>query len=83
MITNSIKYAFKDSPRNAKIRIQLKQSNSGFILSYQDNGVGIANHPETDSFGMELIRTVIDQIDGKLDHVKDQDWNTHIRIKFK
>ena len=83
MITNSIKYAFKDISGDPKIRIQLEKNASDFVLSYQDNGVGIGNNAGTESFGMELIKTIIDQIDGRLEQVNDDNWNTHLRILFR
>jgi two-component sensor histidine kinase/tetratricopeptide (TPR) repeat protein len=82
MITNSIKYAFTDSMANPKIRVQLFKSSTGYTLSYQDNGIGFKSQLKADSFGMGLIETILEQIDGKLEKVDDPDWNTHLKIYF-
>ncbi len=82
MITNSIKYAFTDEHENPKIRIRLNQQHGNYILTYQDNGIGFASHFKSDSFGMELIETILEQIDGKLEKEEDTDWSTHLNIRF-
>ncbi len=82
MITNSIKYAFTGEHKNPKIRIRLNQNNGNYILTYQDNGIGFASHLKSDSFGMELIETILEQIEGKLEKEEDTNWSTHLNIRF-
>lgn len=83
MITNSLKYAFIGIAEDPRIRIRLEKHAGDYVLSYQDNGVGIGEATHSNSFGMELIRTIIEQIDGRLETVQDKNWNTHLRISFK
>ena len=52
-------------------------------MTYKDNGVGIEGSHKSESFGMELINTVIQQIGGKLDQNSDDIWNTQIMISFE
>ncbi|MFT5822313.1 MAG: two-component sensor histidine kinase [Crocinitomix sp.] len=82
MITNSIKYAFADNSIDPKICISLNKRSMGYTLSYRDNGVGFESQLKSDSFGMELIETILEQIDGKLEKVEDAVWSTHLKIHF-
>ena len=41
IITNSLKYAFKENTVNAMIKVKLKESKDDFKLIISDNGVGI------------------------------------------
>jgi len=83
LITNSVKHAFTGMGDEARVRIRLEKINhNDYFLSYQDNGKGIRDSSVNDSFGMELIKSIIDQIDGRLEQVKDDSWSTSLRILF-
>lgn len=65
LFSNSLKYAFIDN-KEAKIEIALyQQSENEFFLIYQDNG-SWKQPSRPDSFGLELIKTLTEQLDGKL-----------------
>lgn len=81
LITNSLKHAFEFTSENY-IEIELHKTKDGYTLLYKDNGVGIKN-PEQKSFGLELINTIIEQIDGNITFSNKDDWNTYIEIRFK
>lgn len=68
VITNSFKHAFKNT-QHGKIKIQLTQKNKNVIFSISDNGVGITNSQikSKAKFGMELIRTMVKQINGSFE----------------
>jgi two-component sensor histidine kinase len=65
LLSNSLKYAFSES-QDAKIDIKLqKMDQNNFVLTYQDNGtwkIPVRN----DSFGMELIDALTEQLEGKM-----------------
>jgi len=70
LFTNSLKYAFDDATE-AKITLDLKYTiNNEFIVEYTDNGKWQTPVNE-DSFGLELITMLTEQLDGKLEFVSD------------
>lgn len=84
LIINSFKYAFTSDHSNPKIRIFLNEvGDNEFELIYQDNGVGINKEIDQASFGMELIQTLIEHLEGSVNISSEENWNTTIFIKFK
>ncbi|MDQ6531146.1 histidine kinase dimerization/phosphoacceptor domain -containing protein [Flavobacterium sp. LHD-85] len=69
IITNSIKYAFKDTS-NCKIRFSLSEvSENCYMLEISDNGIGIPDTTElqnSNSFGMTLINGLSNTLEGDL-----------------
>jgi two-component sensor histidine kinase len=69
IITNSIKYAFKDSS-NCKIRFSLSEvSENCYMLEISDNGIGTLDTTElqnSNSFGMTLINGLSNTLEGDL-----------------
>jgi len=66
LITNSIKHAFME--QCGTIRIVLKKTEKGGFLHYSDNGRGLDEGfdlKQTDKLGMNLIKGLSEQIDGK------------------
>lgn len=73
LISNSIKHGFKNLD-NGKIKVNVSVSkidSAYFNLDYSDNGIWIGDTKK--SFGLELISTMTEQLDGKysLHHDKD------------
>lgn len=65
LLSNSLKYAFCES-QEAKIDIKLqKMDHDNFVLTYQDNGTWKIPSRQ-DSFGMELIEALTEQLEGKM-----------------
>ncbi|MDX1650926.1 MAG: tetratricopeptide repeat protein [Brumimicrobium sp.] len=84
LIINSFKYAFNESHFRPKIRISLSEEVSGeYLLLYQDNGIGINKEIDKDSFGMELIQTLIEHMEGFVEVASLPEWPTTITIRFK
>jgi PAS domain S-box-containing protein len=93
LISNSLKHAFpgRDS---GEIRIKLCREKNGmhkkeddkvtsFILTVSDNGIGISdnlNIEDVDSLGMQLINTLVDQLDGELEVKRNN--GTEFTIRF-
>jgi len=70
LITNSLKYAFAgDSKGEISLCIKLGKADY-FTLDYKDNGLWIENVKES-SFGLELIQTFTDQLDGSVERLSD------------
>jgi len=80
LISNSLKYAFRGRG-HGEIRVKLhragnreckiEDSNStAYVLSVSDNGVGIPENldiEDLDSLGLQLVTTLVDQLDGELE----------------
>ncbi len=88
LVSNSLKHAFSDRDKE-EIRIKLHREESedskstGFILTVSDNGIGIPENLEIedlDSLGMQLVTTLIDQLDGELELNRDN--GTEFTIRF-
>lgn len=68
LVSNSFKYAFPGG-RSGEIRIDLSTEGDEFILIVSDNGVGIAgdlNIKDSKTLGLQLVDTLVKQIDGKM-----------------
>lgn len=85
MITNSMKYAFKDiSDRLIYIHIK-KLNHNSFELKIGDNGAGYEDtlfHGRNSSLGMKLIQNLTIQINGSIQK-NNQKKGTHYLINFQ
>jgi two-component sensor histidine kinase len=71
IVTNSIKYGFKDEPAaNNKFFISIKKTNNFVSLTVKDSGKGfdkdLNTDLETSSLGIVLIKSLTEQIEGKV-----------------
>jgi PAS domain S-box-containing protein len=90
LVSNSLKHAFTEK-EEGEIRIKLcrKEKNneidkSLFSLTISDNGKGIPENVELESFeslGLQLVSILVDQLDGKIELKRDQ--GTKFRITFR
>ncbi|MBL7912025.1 MAG: tetratricopeptide repeat protein [Bacteroidia bacterium] len=74
IISNSIKYAFNNAEDNLVFfKLSKNISTSIYTLTIGDNGKGIGfNFFEAQpSFGVELIKVLVEQLDGKIVHHQD------------
>lgn len=84
LVTNSIKHAFPSTSKGI-ISINLKTQNKCVFLTVEDNGVGIDSDmsPENSgSLGLQLVHTLIDQIDGKISFESIRPHGTRVNISF-
>ncbi|MBN4051452.1 PAS domain S-box protein [bacterium AH-315-M05] len=68
LVSNSLKYAFPDNHKG-EIKITLKQKNTRLILTVADNGIGFPsglNFKKTKSLGLQLVNTLVDQVNGNI-----------------
>lgn len=83
LVSNSMKYAFKDQPKG-KITIELKKTAGKTItLLLSDNGCGLPkgiNYKKTKSLGLQLVCTLTEQIDGTL--TLNNKNGTHFKLVF-
>jgi two-component sensor histidine kinase len=73
LITNSLKHAFPNIT-NGQIKIKLIRSDDRFILNVKDNGVGfpeMLDFRNTDSLGLQLINSLVMQLDGSIELKND------------
>ena len=84
LITNSIKHAFPDSSKGI-ISINLRTQNKLVFLTVEDSGVGIGPNISTEksgTLGLQLVYTLIDQIDGKINFERVEPQGTRVNISF-
>ena len=88
LVSNSLKHAFPGRDRG-EISIKLQKDESedckstSFILTVSDNGIGIPENLEIedlDSLGMQLVTTLVDQLDGELELKRNN--GTEFTMKF-
>ncbi len=71
LISNSLKHGFKDSKGN--IKIEMAPKNEDYILKICDDGVGFPEEIDfrnTETLGMQLITSLVKQLDGEIKLVK-------------
>jgi two-component sensor histidine kinase len=83
LITNSMKYAFNETIEDPKIEIELKNEQNSYTLLYKENGIGLPESQIEKTFGMELIHTIVEQIDGNIEKHSNIPWPTIIAISFE
>ncbi|MDY7022534.1 MAG: sensor histidine kinase, partial [Cyanobacteriota bacterium] len=84
LVSNAFKHAFPDN-RSGKIWVELHQNlEQDVILTIRDNGIGFPENFDfrsVDSLGMELISTLVDQLEGNLEMIQDR--GTTFCLTFK
>jgi two-component sensor histidine kinase len=81
LISNSLKYAFKQIDQG-EIHVSIyKVDDDEFILKYFDNGIWMDTKYKS-TFGLELIDTFVEQLDGELQRNSNGEGTTYI-LKLK
>ncbi|MCQ6963814.1 PAS domain S-box protein [Methanolobus chelungpuianus] len=83
LVSNSMKHAFK-SGAHGMISVNLSTQDSTLVLQVKDNGVGLPpeiDFRNTESLGLQLVTTLVDQIDGTIE--LDVNEGTEFIIRFK
>jgi PAS domain S-box-containing protein len=83
LVSNCLKYAFPDQSEG-ELKVSLKIIDDFYELIINDNGVGIPEDIDffnTDSLGLQLVNSLTDQIDGKIEF--DRSSGTKFTIIFK
>lgn len=74
LITNALKYAFKGK-KNGEIFIGISEKGKTISIRIEDNGVGLPkgfNYLKTETLGLQLVITLVEQLDGKLEMKTDK-----------
>ncbi len=74
LISNAFKHAFPGG-RNGTVRIGLALKDEQISISVSDNGIGLPegfNAHHDGNLGLELVRTLVDQLDGKMKVTSDK-----------
>lgn len=82
IITNSLKYAWKQNEKGS-IFISLKEEKNVVCLEISDDGIGLPfdfNEAITDTLGLQLVTTLIEQLDGEV--FVNSEKGTKYLIKF-
>ena len=95
LVSNSLKHAFQGRDKG-EIRIKLHREDgeckregsksTGYTLNVSDNGVGIPEGldlEDTDSLGLQLVTTLVDQLDGQLELKRNNGAEFAIRFTVK
>ena len=84
LVSNSLKYAFPNG-RQGEIRIRLAQVDREYLnLVISDNGVGFpetVSFETTESLGLQLVRSLVEQISGTVQYRNDS--GTEFDITFR
>jgi two-component sensor histidine kinase len=82
IISNCFKHAFPDG-RAGRIEISLHKVNSDLELSVKDNGVGFPgdlDYRQTQSLGLQLIMSLVDQVQGEIQLIRENGTEFKIQI---
>jgi len=83
LLTNSLKYAFPNGKKGI-IHLEIRSIDDSYVLKIGDNGVGFPasiDYKNTDSLGMQLITSLVEQIEGEI--TLDTTKGTEFKIVFK
>jgi len=82
LISNALKHAFPNE-RQGTIRVDMRKAGGQLELSVGDDGVGMKpgfNPATSNSLGMQLVQTLVEQLDGRLEILRES--GTTFRIGF-
>jgi len=83
LVTNSLKHAFPEG-NSGEITVDFHPIDDHYEFTIKDNGVGFPedlDFQNTDSLGMQIVNSLTDQIDGKIE--LDNNNGTEFKISFK
>lgn len=84
LVSNALKYAFENRQEKGYILIKLKTDENYVYLTIADNGKGLPKNLDfrnTESLGLQLVTTLVEQINGTIELEKTK--GTSYKITFK
>lgn len=85
LVINSLKHAFPDETAG-EIIVDVESHDQELIITVSDNGVGMPSHisvETADSFGLQLVRTFVEQSEGSIEFKGDSGAKFIIKIPIK
>jgi PAS domain S-box-containing protein len=84
MINNSLKHAF-DNVNIKQIQLDIITEKNQLIINYSDNGIGFSQTSlksieDSDSFGLSIIKGLIDQLNGSIEFYNENGASIKIKI---
>lgn len=84
LVNNSLKHAFAETEEK-KISLTIKHADNTLFLKYEDNGSGYSpdvldSTSETSSFGVTIIKSLIEQINGTIEFYNNNGSVAEIKI---
>ena len=83
LVSNALKYAFP-VPAESEIRVSFSEDNSRMLkLIVSDNGIGFPENrspEESDSLGLKLVRTLTEQLGGRIQYRNQNGFLCEITI---
>jgi two-component sensor histidine kinase len=84
LVSNALKHAFPDG-RRGEVAVELHRNRGGeFLFRVKDDGVGFPkalDFRRTETLGMQIVVTLVDQIDGTIE--MRESGGTDFQIRFK
>lgn len=81
LVTNAFKHAFANTSK-PQIKVSLSKNEDGSMeLIIADNGTGFVITNDTGSFGMKLVSTLVDQLNGEMQMKQDNGTTYTIQIR--
>lgn len=84
-VNNSLKHAFIELIEQKKITLLIQKTKEHIVIIYKDNGSGydssvLKSTQEVDSFGITLITSLAEQINGKIDLINNNGAQMRLMI---
>ncbi len=83
LISNALKHAFPEKQKG-KIEVEMVKDGKKYVLIVRDTGSGFpddVDYKNTETLGMQLVNTLVEQINGKIELKKEN--GTEFTITFK
>lgn len=85
LVSNALKYAFPNGQKGI-LKLSIREENGKVKLGVSDNGVGVTedfNFEDTDTLGLQLVFTLIEQLDGEVSFRSKPGEGTEYFITFE
>ena len=83
LVSNALKHAFPDG-RGGEVRVSVKEvQGPAYVITVADSGVGFPaslDFKQTDSLGLQLVNTLVAQLDGTIDMIRKN--GTTFTVRF-
>jgi PAS domain S-box-containing protein len=84
LVSNSLKYAFP-AGENGTVKLEARKNGSKVIFMVSDNGIGLPegiNIKDTNTLGLQLVNTLVDQLNSVLRYESNQGTKFEIHIPY-